>query len=270
MATGKEKADKHASSSLHTGSSEKNGHKASKNSFRPEPPSSTSDRKRIRDPDLDEIPKVKRFRKRKSKDEEKKVKQDESKNKETRTKKVLEPKSTSEQQTIAAPVPAPAPPPPPVKRKRVPEGKVQTRHKKSRDGLLPILGESNEVKGACRRLNSCTEMRLTDAQYELKFVIKGHADRISQQTRQLKDDEDVNLWACEFEPEQDSNVVAICGANNVLFLDAQKGSFIKKYTHPEAKEEFLCLAWTILRGPNDLLDDEAADDDTCTILAVAG
>lgn len=109
-----------------------------------------------------------------------------------------------------------------------------------------------------------------DAQYELKYVVKGHADRTLQQTRELEDDEDVNLWACEFEPEQDSDVVAICGANNVLFLDAQKGTFVKKYTHPEAKEEFLCLAWTKLRGPSDLMDDDAAEDDTCTILATAG
>ncbi|KAI9310785.1 WD40-repeat-containing domain protein, partial [Dichotomocladium elegans] len=76
-------------------------------------------------------------------------------------------------------------------------------------------------------------------------------------------------WACDFEPES-NELVAIAGSDMVLFLNVQQARYVKKYTHVEPREEFKCLAWTSLKGPQELLDVDASEDSTCTILAVAG
>lgn len=82
------------------------------------------------------------------------------------------------------------------------------------------------------------------------------------------------MWACEFEPRQstDANpgLVAVCGGTSLLLVDVQQGRYVKKYSHNEPKEEFLCVAWTLLRGPDELQDDKAPEDAHCSIVAVAG
>ncbi|KAI8148280.1 WD40-repeat-containing domain protein [Fennellomyces sp. T-0311] len=100
-----------------------------------------------------------------------------------------------------------------------------------------------------------------DESYQLTRILKGHAADTDTSAPS-------NLWACEFEPGK--NLVALCGSNSILFLDVQLGRYVKKYTHIEPNEEFLCLAWTTLRGPLDLLDENATDDASCNILAAAG
>ncbi|KAI7860536.1 WD40-repeat-containing domain protein [Circinella umbellata] len=98
--------------------------------------------------------------------------------------------------------------------------------------------------------------------YKLSSILKGHASDNSNNNNSS------NLWACEFEPT--TGLVALCGANNILFLNVQLGRYVKKYTHIEPKEEFLCLSWTQLIGPKDLLDENAVEDAQCNILAAAG
>lgn len=67
-------------------------------------------------------------------------------------------------------------------------------------------------------------------------------------------DNSLDIWACEFEPSTDipSTTVALCGGSNILFLDTQQGRYVKKYTHPEPLECFYTLAWTLLRGSQQL------------------
>ncbi|KAI8338406.1 WD40-repeat-containing domain protein [Chlamydoabsidia padenii] len=88
----------------------------------------------------------------------------------------------------------------------------------------------------------------------------------------------MDIWSCAFEPsstDTPSTLVAIGGGSSILFLDAQQGRYVKKYTHPEPLECFYTLAWTLLRGYRQLgrkqttMDDN--DDDTyASILATAG
>ena len=104
---------------------------------------------------------------------------------------------------------------------------------------------------------------LLDHPYELSHILKGHASDNNND-----ENNGANLWACEFEPT--TGLVALCGANNILFLNVQLGRYVKKYTHIEPNEEFLCLAWTQLIGPKDLLDENAVEDAQCNILAAAG
>ncbi|KAG2226260.1 hypothetical protein INT45_005932 [Circinella minor] len=102
---------------------------------------------------------------------------------------------------------------------------------------------------------------LLNHSYKLSSILKGHASDNNEEN-------DNNLWACEFEPT--TGLVALCGANNILFLNVQLGRYVKKYTHIEPNEEFLCLSWTQLIGPKDLLDENAVEDAQCNILAAAG
>lgn len=97
--------------------------------------------------------------------------------------------------------------------------------------------------------------------YRLQYVMQGHVEQDARTER-------ANLWGCEYEPG--TNVVAICGGDMILFLDVQQGRYVKKYSHVESNEEFKCLAWTLLKGSRDLRDDEAEEDDKCTVLAAAG
>lgn len=91
--------------------------------------------------------------------------------------------------------------------------------------------------------------------------MQGHVEEDARTER-------ANLWGCEYEPG--TNVVAVCGGDMILFLDVQQGRYVKKYSHVESNEEFKCLAWTLLKGSKDLRDDEADEDDKCTVLAAAG
>ncbi|KAI7870550.1 WD40-repeat-containing domain protein [Spinellus fusiger] len=62
----------------------------------------------------------------------------------------------------------------------------------------------------------------------------------------------------------------MCGASSVLFFDTDQQRYTKKYIHPEPTEEFYCLAWTVLKGPKDMLDERVPLDAYTTLLAVAG
>ncbi|KAJ8660565.1 hypothetical protein O0I10_003612 [Lichtheimia ornata] len=97
--------------------------------------------------------------------------------------------------------------------------------------------------------------------FKLQYMMQGHVEEDARTER-------ANLWGCEYEPG--TNVVAVCGGDMILFLDVQQGRYVKKYSHVESNEEFRCLAWTLLKGSKDLRDDEADEDDKCTVLAAAG
>ncbi|XP_035289880.1 leucine-rich repeat and WD repeat-containing protein 1 [Anguilla anguilla] len=61
------------------------------------------------------------------------------------------------------------------------------------------------------------------------------------------DDFSTQLWACAFEPLQDScdqtsGVVATCGGESVCVIDCETGHVLKKYKVPG--EEFFTLAWS--------------------------
>lgn len=101
----------------------------------------------------------------------------------------------------------------------------------------------------------------SESSYRLQYIMQGHVEQDARTER-------ANLWGCEYEPG--TNVVAICGGDMILFLDVQQGRYVKKYSHVESNEEFKCLAWTLLKGSRDLRDDEAEEDDKCTVLAAAG
>ncbi|KAI9490785.1 WD40-repeat-containing domain protein [Zychaea mexicana] len=114
-----------------------------------------------------------------------------------------------------------------------------------------------------KRRKPAEPLPLLHRPYKLDRILKGHAADDDDSTQ-------MNLWACEFEPNTTTGTVALCGSNNILFLDTHLGRYTKKYTHIEPNEEFLCLAWTALVGPKDLLDEDAAEDAQCNILAAAG
>ncbi|KAL0089336.1 WD40-repeat-containing domain protein [Phycomyces blakesleeanus] len=113
-----------------------------------------------------------------------------------------------------------------------------------------------------------------DSDYQLEYEIHGHSNVEKPYTASNKEGHSANIWACEFEPVlyggTPSNVVALCGANYVLFLDTDQERYVKKFTHPEPTEEFYCLAWTTLRGPSEMMDPRVPEDTSCNILAVAG
>lgn len=141
-------------------------------------------------------------------------------------------------------------------------------------GMRPLIRCVTEYE-----LISLSLYTVEESQYKLVYGLRGHADvDYAYHTQGYEKDESINIWACDFEPKRHSgdhasltnDIAALCGGNSILFLDVQQGRYVKKYTHFEAKEEFLCLAWTLLCGPEDLLDDHVDDDASCNILAAAG
>ncbi|KAL7838495.1 hypothetical protein AOLI_G00268990 [Acnodon oligacanthus] len=84
------------------------------------------------------------------------------------------------------------------------------------------------------------------------------------------EDFSTQLWACAFEPIQDSSdasgwvwTVATCGGESVCVIDCESGHVLKKYKVPG--EEFFTLAWTTL-----LMSRERGCARSCSILAAGG
>ncbi|ORX88582.1 WD40 repeat-like protein [Basidiobolus meristosporus CBS 931.73] len=100
-----------------------------------------------------------------------------------------------------------------------------------------------------------------DQKVELAYIIRAHS-----KAPLGSDDDETQVWACEFEPPSvdengqsvASNIVATCGGNTVCFIDCHQGKIMTKYTHLESTEEFYTLSWTTL------------EDNNSHILAVAG
>ncbi|KAI8391533.1 WD40-repeat-containing domain protein [Radiomyces spectabilis] len=110
--------------------------------------------------------------------------------------------------------------------------------------------------------------------YSLLHVIEGHSSTGPAEKQKEDNDSHNDIWACEFEPKgpddtMTSDIMALCGANNVLMLDVAQGRYVKKYSHPEPAEVFYCLAWTTLTSV-DLTEDTEIRGQSCNILAVAG
>ncbi|CAO3645081.1 unnamed protein product [Cunninghamella blakesleeana] len=94
-----------------------------------------------------------------------------------------------------------------------------------------------------------------------------------------EEDDHLDIWSCEFEPsistKPSSTLLALCSAHHILILDTHQGRYLKKYTHPESKECFYTLSWTLLKGKQLEIDNTNDDDDdddhsNTTILAAAG
>ncbi|KAL6463459.1 hypothetical protein MHYP_G00278500 [Metynnis hypsauchen] len=84
------------------------------------------------------------------------------------------------------------------------------------------------------------------------------------------EDFSTQLWACAFEPIQDSSdasgwvwTVATCGGESVCVIDCESGHILKKYK--VTGEEFFTLAWTTL-----LMSREGSCARSCSILAAGG
>ncbi|XP_036436805.1 leucine-rich repeat and WD repeat-containing protein 1 [Colossoma macropomum] len=84
------------------------------------------------------------------------------------------------------------------------------------------------------------------------------------------EDFSTQLWACSFEPVQDSSdasgwvwTVATCGGESVCVIDCESGHVLKKYKVPG--EEFFTLAWSTL-----LMSREGGCARSCSILAAGG
>lgn len=65
------------------------------------------------------------------------------------------------------------------------------------------------------------------------------------------DDSVTQVWQAAFQPKGDENetspsIVATCGGRVVNFIDCSTGTVVKRYRHANLKEEFFCLAWTLL------------------------
>ncbi|KAI9304537.1 WD40-repeat-containing domain protein [Cunninghamella echinulata] len=87
------------------------------------------------------------------------------------------------------------------------------------------------------------------------------------------DDHYLDIWSCEFEPStatSSSTIAAFCSAHHILFLDTHQGRYLKKYTHPELRECFYSLAWTLLKGKHLGMNEDDELDHSTTILAAAG
>ncbi|KAH8042201.1 hypothetical protein HPB51_021285 [Rhipicephalus microplus] len=59
------------------------------------------------------------------------------------------------------------------------------------------------------------------------------------------------VWQAAFQPKCEENdlspnIFATCGGRIVNFIDASTGTVLKRYRSANMKEEFFCLAWTVL------------------------
>lgn len=59
------------------------------------------------------------------------------------------------------------------------------------------------------------------------------------------------VWQAAFQPTSEESdispsIVATCGGRVVNFIDCSTGTVVKRYRHANSKEEFFCLAWTLL------------------------
>ncbi|CAO3622900.1 unnamed protein product [Cunninghamella echinulata] len=98
-----------------------------------------------------------------------------------------------------------------------------------------------------------------------------------QEEEEYDDDNDedhhLDIWSCEFEPStttSPSTIAAFCSAHHILFLDTHQGRYLKKYTHPELRECFYSLAWTLLKGKQLGMNEDDDFGHSTTILAAAG
>ncbi|KAI8062353.1 WD40-repeat-containing domain protein [Gilbertella persicaria] len=163
----------------------------------------------------------------------------------------------------------------PIENKPKQAPKKRGRKPKSETTLKGAVGTTKEGRkratepneeGGRKKSKSNQSLPLTTAVYELSAIIEGHTE-INIPVRGKDELEDAkDIWCCEFEPkhvEGTSDIIALAGSYSVLFMDAQQGRYIKKYTHPEDQEIFYCMAWTTVQ-----LEGEV--DANCNVLAVAG
>ncbi|KAI8086452.1 uncharacterized protein BX664DRAFT_264707 [Halteromyces radiatus] len=130
----------------------------------------------------------------------------------------------------------------------------------------------NRIKRSSKRKQTKPKNKKNKRQSRRKVVTSDNDDNSSSSSDDDDDNDsqDLDIWACEFEPSINSNnpstLVALCGGSSILFLDTQQGRHVKKYTHPEPLECFYTLAWTLLQQS----DNVSEDDPYAAILAVAG
>ncbi|KAH7960674.1 hypothetical protein HPB49_022179 [Dermacentor silvarum] len=78
---------------------------------------------------------------------------------------------------------------------------------------------------------------------EAHIFLRGHS--------QDPGDSVTQVWQAAFQPESGENdlspnIVATCGGRVVNFIDCSTGTIVKRYKSANLKEEFFCLAWTVL------------------------
>lgn len=101
-----------------------------------------------------------------------------------------------------------------------------TPRKKLKYEVAPSREEKGSVKGA-----------------EACIFLRGHS--------QDPGDSITQVWQAAFQPKCEENdlspsIVATCGGRIVNFIDASTGTVLKRYKSANLKEEFFCLAWTVL------------------------
>lgn len=101
-----------------------------------------------------------------------------------------------------------------------------TPRKKLKYEVAPSKEEKGSVKGA-----------------EAHIFLRGHS--------QDPGDSITQVWQAAFQPEigkndLSPNIVATCGGRVVNFIDCSTGTIVKRYKSANLKEEFFCLAWTVL------------------------
>lgn len=91
-----------------------------------------------------------------------------------------------------------------------------------------------------------------DARQKIKRTIKGAKVLAFLRCHSLDpNDSGTQVWQAGFEPTHaamgtSQSVFATCGGRIVNFIDCSTGTVVKRYRHSNPKEEFFCLAWSVL------------------------
>ncbi|KAL1440755.1 hypothetical protein MTO96_009291 [Rhipicephalus appendiculatus] len=138
---------------------------------------------------------------------------------------------------------------------------ISSLHKQEKNASL-LQGGTRELNGSAKNGSSSDVRRSCTPRKKLKYEVaptreekgsvkgaeaciflRGHSQDPADSVTQV--------WQAAFQPKCEENdlspnIVATCGGKIVNFIDASTGTVLKRYRSANLKEEFFCLAWTVL------------------------
>ncbi|KAL3215365.1 hypothetical protein MRX96_034082 [Rhipicephalus microplus] len=107
----------------------------------------------------------------------------------------------------------------------------------NKDKTASLLdGGTRELEGSANNGSSSNAQRSCTPRKKLKYEVAPSREEKGSAAFQPK---------CE-ENDLSPNIFATCGGRIVNFIDASTGTVLKRYRSANLKEEFFCLAWTVL------------------------
>lgn len=138
---------------------------------------------------------------------------------------------------------------------------IPSFHKQDKTASL-LDGGTRELKGSANNGSSSDAQRSCTPRKKLKYEVASSREEkgsvkgaeaciFLRAHSQDPADSVTQVWQAAFQPKCEENdlspnIFATCGGRIVNFIDASTGTVLKRYRSANLKEEFFCLAWTVL------------------------